>query len=54
MAATVRPGEEHYDLVEPLVAGLGLGPKQVPRKSAEELGYGEVSPTSEASRKFFN
>ena len=51
----MRPGEEHYDLVEPLVASLGLDPNPpVPRKSAEEMGYGEVSPTSEASRKFFN
>jgi len=57
MAAEVRPGEEHYDLVAPMVAGLGLGSQQGRvdrRKSAEEMGYGEVSPTSDASRKFFN
>lgn len=48
-----RPGEEHYDLLEPNMARLSVD-SSGKRLSSEELGYGSVSPTSEDARRFFN
>lgn len=51
--STARPGEEHYDLLEPNIAHLSVD-SCGKRLSSEELGYGSVSPTSEDARRFFN